>query len=56
MADAKICDRCGKFYLNEYSQKFKIVEKKNYTLRDVYKNFDLCNECYEDWIEDENGN
>lgn len=59
MADAKVCDRCGKFYLKKYVEKFKIFQRDNRSLQSYYKDFDLCDDCYEifeDWIEAESGN
>lgn len=45
MADAKICDRCGKFYV-ENMQEFKGCMLKHCNLMassNIY--FDLCDEC-----------
>lgn len=46
MADAKKCDRCGKYYITN-KQEFKgcSLRHQKYNTQSIY--FDLCDECVE---------
>lgn len=51
MADAKKCDRCGKYYDN-CSPKYYMGDYKTFVMHQDY--FDLCEECeseLEQWFE-----
>ena len=44
MADAKRCDRCGKYYIaNEQEFKGCSLRHQKYSTQSIY--FDLCDEC-----------
>lgn len=62
MANAKKCDRCGKFYV--FNTKFPADQHGDIYIESVmtmttggyhYKNYDLCDDCIEDFKKFING-
>lgn len=58
MANAKKCDRCGKFYVE--NTRFPVDQHGDYYIGGVmtmttsgfhYKNYDLCDDCLKDFNE-----
>lgn len=47
MAEARKCDRCGKFYENAEWQKADTVDGDKFTLvlSGMFRNIDLCPKC-----------